>query len=262
MLRPRVMPVLLMRDGGLVKTRRFGEYDYIGDPINTVKVFNEKLVDELVFLDIDATTMGKEPNYSLISKLASEARMPLCYGGGIKSVEQASRVVGLGVEKIAVSSGMFSDKHLVVEMSEQLGSQSVVGVLDVKKKFGRYCLVVNNGKDVVKGWKLRSAIEWLQTQGIGELLLNSVDQDGLMTGYDLELIAKVRPHIHVPLTVVGGVGSFEHIAEMISRFGLTGAGAGSFFVFKGAYRAVLISYLDDQQKNQLLEAAYLKQGLG
>lgn len=256
MLRPRIIPVLLLRDGGLVKTRLFGAHDYIGDPINTVRVFNEKTVDEIVFLDIDASVQGREPNYKLIAKIASEARMPLCYGGGVRTLAQASKIVSLGVEKIALSSGLFSDDKLVAQVSEHLGSQSVVAVLDIKKRFGKYSIVHHNGTIPLKGWKLNSAIEWLQDQGIGELVVNCIDSDGLMQGYDLDLISRIKPHVHVPLTVVGGAGTFEHMENLVKRFGLIGAGAGSYFVFKGIYKAVLISYPDLGQKERLRALAY------
>jgi len=256
MLRPRITPCLLVHDGGLVKTARFKDPKYVGDPINAVKIFNEKEADELIVLDIDATVGEREPNFRLIAQFAAECRMPLCYGGGIKTVEQAKRISGLGVEKIAISSAALENPSLIGAIAEEIGSQSVVVVLDVKKRaFGRgYEVWTHNGK---KGTG-RSPVEVAQEAaqlGAGEILINSIDDDGQMKGYDLGLARAVREAIRLPMTMLGGAGSLADIGQLISTCGVVGASAGSLFVFKGPYKAVLISYPAQAQKEELIRAA-------
>lgn len=251
MLRPRIIPCLLVHEGGLVKTERFRDPKYVGDPINAVKIFNEKEADELMVLDIDATSLGNEPNYRLIAQFAAECRMPLCYGGGIKTAAQAKQIIGLGVEKIALSSAALADPNLVTEIASGIGSQSVVVVLDVKKTlFGDHEVFSNNG---LKGTG-RSPIEvarQMEQHGAGEIVINSIDRDGQMKGYDLSLASKVREAIRLPMTVLGGAGSLQDMKQLIDACGVIGAGAGSLFVFKGPYRAVLINYPDPVQKENI-----------
>jgi cyclase len=190
MLRPRIIPSLLVHENGLVKTVNFKNPKYVGDPINAVKIFNEKAVDELAVFDIDATVLGKEPNYSLIERLASQSMMPLCYGGGVKTVEQAQRIFSLGIEKIALSSAVLQDPKLITEISDRVGAQSVIVVLDVKKKLlGGYEVYTHNGKKAT-GINPFKFIEEAQKLGAGEIVINSIDKDGVMKGYDLDLIAK------------------------------------------------------------------------
>jgi cyclase len=255
MLRPRIIPCLLVRDKGLVKTVQFGASKYVGDPINAVKIFNEKEVDELIVLDIDATTKSAEPDFKMIQKLAAECRMPLCYGGGIKTVEQAKRIIGLGVEKVAISSAALAAPQLITAMADEIGSQSVVVVLDIKKKlFGKQEVFTHNAKHGTG----RSPVEVAQQaeeMGAGEIVINSIDLDGQMTGYDLALAGKVREAINLPMTVLGGAGSLADIGQLIRTCGVVGAAAGSLFVFKGPYRAVLINYPDQSQKDNLLRSA-------
>jgi cyclase len=242
MLRSRVIPCLLIHNNGLVKTVKFNDNTYIGDPINTVKIFNEKQVDELMILDIDATVLGKEPNFKLIEKLANESRMPLCYGGGIKTSAQADRIFSLGVEKIALSSAAVNNPELINEISNMVGSQSIVVVLDVKKSiFGKYEIVTHNAKNKVGG-DLEATITQLIERGVGELVINSVDHDGVMKGYDFTLLDRVYAVSSVPLTMVGGAGSLSDITEAVERYKIVGVAAGSLFVFKGKYKAVLINY--------------------
>lgn len=243
MLRSRVSPCLLVHNKGLVKTVKFKDAKYVGDPINAVKIFNEKEVDELIVLDIDATVENKSPDYQMIKHLANESRMPLCYGGGIKTPQQAQEIIKLGVEKIAISSEALSNPSVLREMADIIGKQSVVVVLDVKKTlFGSYEIYTHNGKKKVKK-KLEQVISELEEIGIGELVINSIDQDGMMKGYDMKLAEKVRDLASVPLTILGGAGSSEDILKLIEKFKVIGASAGSLFVFKGVYKAVLINYL-------------------
>lgn len=251
MLRSRVIPCLLVHDGGLVKTQKFGAPKYVGDPINAVRIFNEKEVDELVVLDIDATVQQRGPNFKLIEDLAAECRMPLCYGGGVSNAEQASRIVGLGVEKVAVSAAALDRPEVIAEMAVAVGNQSVVAVLDVKRgMLGGYSVVTHNGTKKHKIEPIGLAIE-LQGLGIGELVVNSVDNDGQMRGYDLQLAEKIRAAVDIPMTIMGGAGSLDDVQQLISKFGIIGAAAGSLFVFKGKYRAVLINYPTQREKDSL-----------
>lgn len=246
MLRSRVIPCLLVHNKGLVKTVKFKSPKYVGDPINAVKIFNEKEVDELIVLDIDATVNGVEPNYQMIEYLANESRMPLCYGGGVKTPEQAQKIIKLGVEKVALSSEAIANPKLLIDIANIIGRQSVVVVLDVKKTLlGSYEIYSHNGKKKVKK-NLFEFIAELENIGIGELVINSIDNDGVMKGYDLALIKKVRGCVNLPLTVLGGGGSVDDILNLINEYKIIGASAGSLFVFKGVYKAVLISYLPKQ----------------
>lgn len=251
MLRPRIIPCLLIKDGGLVKTVNFNNPKYVGDPINVVKILNEKEVDELIVLDISSTTSGQLLNYQLIENIAAECRMPLCYGGGISNVEQIKRLVSLGVEKVSVSSAIFNNDKFLIEASKIVGNQSIAVVLDVKYINNDYFIFINNG---VKNTeiKLFNFINQLSKIGIGELVINSIDRDGTMLGYDFELVEKVKSLINFPLSVIGGASSHENITELFKKFGQIGAGVGSLFVFKGKYKAVLVNYPTGIEKLQIL----------
>lgn len=257
MLRPRIIPCLLVKDKGLVKTVKFANDKYVGDPINAVRIFNEKEVDELIVLDIDATVKGVGPDLKMIERLAAECRMPFCYGGGVKTVEQAKTIIGLGVEKVALSSAAIANPQLVADIAREVGRQSVVVVLDVKKKLlgGKYDIWTHNGKVNTHKHPIEFARQ-LEDLGAGEVVLNSIDHDGMMKGYDLSLVEKVRAATTVPLSVVGGAGSLNDLAGLISRFGIIGAAAGSLFVFKGSYKAVLINYPSPTEKDKLIQDAH------
>lgn len=258
MLRPRIIPCLLIHQGGLVKTRKFQEPKYVGDPINAVKIFNEKEADELMVLDIDATVSKAEPNYALIAKLAAECRMPLCYGGGITTPQQAARIIGLGVEKVSVSAAALTRPALLTEIAAAIGRQSVVAVLDVRKKSGLfskgYEVCTHNARQAHKADPI-ALVQQLQVAGAGEIVINAIDRDGEMQGYDIELARQVRHVVKVPLTILGGAGSLAHMGELFGACGVVGAAAGSLFVFKGPYRAVLINYPTAAQKDDLCRAA-------
>lgn len=252
MLRPRIIPCLLVKTGGLVKTVNFTNPKYVGDPINAVKIFNEKEVDELIVLDIDATVEGKGPDYGRIKNLAAECRMPLCYGGGVKTVEQVEKIISLGVEKVAISSAAIEQPDIVKRMASVVGSQSVVVVMDVKRQSnGEYEIWTHNGSKKTGKRPAEFARE-IEGLGAGEIVVNSIDRDGVMKGYDLVLARTVREATTLPLTVLGGAGALKDIGELISTFGIVGAAAGSLFVFKGIYRAVLISYPSRLEKDALL----------
>ena len=255
MLAPRIIPCLLVHKKGLIKTVKFNKDKgkYFGDPSNAVKIFNEKEADELMVLDIDATVEGREPDYKMIEYLAVECRMPLCYGGGIKTVAQAQKVFNLGVEKIALSSAVVENPSLVSEIAKEVGTQSVVVVLDVKKKmFGGYDVFTHNGTKKSKV-NLEKFVVELQGLGVGEIVINSIDNDGVMQGYDIGLVSKLKPLIETPMTILGGVGTLNNIKDLINQFGIIGCAVGSLFVFKGKYKAVLINYPRENEKKELYE---------
>lgn len=256
MLRARVIPCLLVQDGGLVKTTRFGSPKYVGDPINAVRILNEKEVDELIIVDIDATRLGREPNYRLIEILANECRMPLCYGGGVGQVEQIERIVGLGVEKVALGAILHAGEQILSDAAARVGSQSLVAVLDVQKTgLLRRSEVVTHNATRRTGCDPVSFARKVQELGAGEVLLNNVDRDGTMKGYDRDLVAAVRAATSLPLTVLGGAGSLDDIGNLIHENGVIGAAAGSLFVFKGKYRAVLINYPTPELKGRMMHQA-------
>lgn len=253
MLRPRITPCLLVHNGGLVKTVKFGEPKYVGDPINAVRIYNEKEADELIVVDIDATRLGREPSYRMISNLANECRMPLCYGGGVRTVEQLEKIIALGVEKVAVSAAAIEQPELISEAAARVGSQSVVVVIDFKRTgILRRAEVVTHNATKRTGLEPMEFARKVELLGAGEIVLNSVDRDGTMEGYDMELVYRVRESVGVPITVLGGAGSLGDIQELVSIHGIIGAAAGSLFVFKGKYRAVLINYPNIKERDSLL----------
>ena len=257
MLRPRIIPCLLVHDKGLVKTIRFSEPKYVGDPINAVRIFNEKEVDELIVLDIDASREKREPDYKMISHLAEECRMPLCYGGGVTTSDQVMKIIGLGVEKVAISAAAINNPRLISEAADKVGNQSIVVVLDVKKRLlpGKYEVKIYNGTKFT-GKCPFELVKEIEQLGAGEIVINSIDNDGVMKGYDHLLIEKIRKSIHIPLTVLGGAGSLNDIGQLFQKHGTLGAAAGSLFVFKGQYRAVLINYPNSAEKDLLINKNY------
>ena len=258
MLYPRIIPVLLVHNKGLVKTVKFKDPKYVGDPINAVKIFNEKETDELMVLDIDASVEGREPDYKMIEHLATECRMPLCYGGGIKTIEQANRILGLGVEKVAFSSAALENPDMLSQLAKQVGNQSVVVVLDVKKRrfSSKYDCYTHNGKKNTKQCPFEFAKQ-AEALGVGEIVINDIDNDGVMKGYNLELINKVKSTVSVPFTACGGAGSIDDVGKLIAQEKIVGAAAGSLFVFKGKYRAVLINYPKPNEKDELFRQYFL-----
>ena len=251
MLRSRIIPCLLVHNKGLVKTVRFKDPKYVGDPINAVKIFNEKEVDELVVLDIDASKYNTEPNFNLISNLAVECRMPFCYGGGIKTVEHAEKIINLGVEKIAISSAAIDDIDICNKIGNAIGFQSLSVVIDVKKNFfSGYTIYTNNGKNK-SSIEFNKILKELDNLNVGEIIINSIDNDGLMKGYDMKLADYVRNICNRPLTILGGAGNLNDVKSLITKYKIIGAAAGSLFVFKGKYKAVLINYPNRKEKLSL-----------
>jgi cyclase len=254
MLRSRVIPCLLIQNGGLVKTVKFGNPKYVGDPLNAVRIFNEKVVDELIIVDIDASIFNREPDYKLIAELAKECRMPLCYGGGVKFPEQVEKIISLGVEKVAIGSAAIKDPALIEKSASKVGSQSIVVVMDVKKTGlvrKKYELFTHNGTRST-GFKPTDFAQIMEASGAGEILVNNIDRDGMLTGYDIELVSQIQEVINVPITSLGGASSLNNIGELFDKLGIVGAAAGSIFVFKGKYKAVLIQYPNEVDKNSLV----------
>jgi cyclase len=250
----------LIQNKGLVKTIEFKDPKYVGDPINAVKIFNEKEVDELLVLDIDATTEGRGPDFDLISSLAKECRMPFCYGGGINTVEQAKKIINLGAEKVALSTAAITNNKLLADIGDDIGVQSVVVVVDVRKRkmsFSNdiYDIYINNGKTKID-LGLLEFIDMLSQIGIGELVINSIDQDGKQQGYDLNLVEIIYNRVDIPLSILGGAGNLDDIRKLFEKFKIIGAAAGSLFVFKGKYRAVLINYPDQISKLRLMQDSF------
>lgn len=258
MLRPRLIVSLLVHRGGLVKTSTFGEPKYVGDPINAVRIFNEKEVDELIVTDIDATRENRAPDFQLIARLANECRMPLCYGGGVRDVATIDRIIDLGVEKVALSAAAVADPDLIPAAAAHVGAQSIVVVMDVKKTgLRRRPEIVTHNATVRTGLDPVDFARTVEAAGAGEIVVNSVDRDGTMQGYDIDLISRVRDAVTVPMTVLGGAGSLEDVRRIYDVQGLIGAAAGSLFVFKGKYRAVLINYPNRQEKMALMQGMAL-----
>lgn len=241
MLKHRVIPALLLRDGGLVKTRQFKDAKYVGDPINAIRIFNDKEVDELMVLDIVASKRGQEPDYAMIELFAGECFMPLCYGGGVRSVDQAARIFDLGVEKISLNSSAINDIRLISQIADRFGNQSVVVSIDVKRNWLKRPELYEHriGKAHKMAW-----LDFAQravAAGAGEVLINAVDRDGEMKGMDLDLIREASTKLSVPLIALGGVGSMKDIKAAVDA-GASAVAAGAFFVFHGPHRAVLITY--------------------
>lgn len=247
MFRPRVIPCLLLQKGGLVKTVRFKSPTYIGDPINAVKIFNDKEVDELLFLDIAASVEDRAPNIDYLRSVCSECFMPLAYGGGIKTLEQVKAILAAGVEKVVLNSIAAEDSSFVKRVSECVGSQAVVVAVDVKKSFfGKYQVVIRSATKSTGCDPVSFALNAARA-GAGELLLTSVDREGTMMGYDIELLKRVSSAVDIPVVANGGAGTTAHFADAVRAGGASAVAAGSMFVFHGKHRAVLINFPTAQQ---------------
>jgi imidazole glycerol-phosphate synthase subunit HisF len=249
----RIIPCLLLRNNGLVKTIKFRESVYIGDPINAVKIFNEKEVDELIFLDIDASKKDKEPSYDLIRNIASECFMPFAYGGGVASLEQIEKIIKSGAEKIIINTQAFLQKKFVREAVEKFGSSTIVVSMDIKKGlFDNYSVYIKGGSRNTGRNPVEYAKE-IEDSGAGELFINSIDRDGVMEGYDLDLISKVSSSVRIPVIACGGAGKPEDFRLAFLKGGASAVAAGSFFVFHGKRRAVLITYPSYTEISALFE---------
>ena len=249
----RIIPCLLLRNNGLVKTVKFKESTYIGDPINTVKIFNEKEVDEIFFLDIDATKTKKEPPYELIQNIASECFMPFAYGGGIHSLQQIEKIIKSGAEKIIINSHAFVQKNFIKEAVHQFGSSTIAVSIDVKKEFLKGNTVYIKGGTQSTGNNPVDYSKEIENEGAGEILINSIDRDGVMEGYDIELIKSISQSIRIPIIACGGAGKLSDFRLAVKEGGASAAAAGSFFVFHGKRRAVLITYPSYSEISKLFD---------
>ena len=254
MMSIRVIPCLLLRNGGLVKSVKFKNATYVGDPINAVKIFNDKEVDELLFVDIEASRQKRGPNYELISRISREAFMPFGYGGGVRNLDEVKQLTRLGVEKVSLNACALDDPDFISRAADISGSQSVVAAIDVKKDLlGRY--------RVFDYRKLKTTahdpVEWamsLEKKGAGEILLNSVDRDGTFSGYDIDITRRVAESVNIPVIALGGAGSISHFADAVHNGKASAVAAGSFFIFYGPHRAVLITYPDKKELKKAFAA--------
>jgi len=253
MLRTRVIPCLLLKGQGLVKTIKFKDPKYVGDPINAVKIFNDKEVDELIFLDITATLEKRNPNFKVIQDIASEAFMPLGYGGGIRDIDDIKKILNLGVEKVIINSFAVENPFFIRKAADIVGSQSVVVSIDVRKNFwGKYEIFIHSGKKNTKLDPLTYA-QQVQSMGAGELFINSIDMDGTMLGYDVGLIRKITEAVDIPVIACGGAGRLNDFNRAVKSGGASAVAAGSMFVFQGKHRAVLISYPEIEMLKGVLD---------
>jgi imidazole glycerol-phosphate synthase subunit HisF len=254
MKRIRVIPVLLIHNRGLVKSLKFKDYKYVGDPINAVRIFNDKEVDELAILDIDASRENRPPDISKIEEIVSEAFMPIAYGGGISNVDQVKKILSVGVEKVILNRSAVKNISLVSEIAKQFGSQSVVVSIDYKKNlFGKQIVFTENGK-TNSGMNPLNFAKQVEEAGAGEILLNSIERDGSFAGYDLDMIEKISHAVHIPTIAVGGASSLSDFKQAVQQ-GASAVSAGSMFVFQRPHRAVLISYPSRKElESQLYEA--------
>jgi cyclase len=252
MLNKRIIPVLLIEDGYLVKTRKFNNSIYLGDPINAVKIFNEKEVDEIIILDISASKDGQKPNFELISEIASECFMPMTYGGGINSLDDIKKLFSIGIEKVSINQNCLKDFFLVREASRIFGSQSIVVSVDIKYNILGKPLIY----DYVKKRTFSDPIAFLndaESNGAGEIFLNFFDRDGVMEGYDIQYLIKISEKIKLPIIACGGAGNLDHIKDLFFKTAVPAAAAGSIFVFTGKHKAVLITYPESSEVAEILK---------
>lgn len=252
MLRPRIIVSLMLHKNNLYKSINFKNYVYIGCPLNAVKLLNEKEVDELFLCDVDASKENKSPNFDLIKKIAEECRMPFAYAGGVTSCSIANKLISFGVEKVGINTAAIYNPDLIKEISNEVGSQSVIGIIDygIKKHLFRknkQGIYYNSTNDFQELNILSLAKRYVQL-GVGELLFNSIDRDGTYTGYDLDTAKVMSSEFKIPLTFLGGCGSYEHMMQLINACGVIGVAASSIHIYKGPHKAVMINYPNQAQK--------------
>ncbi len=242
MLIPRVMPCLLLKESALVKTVRFQNPGYIGDPINAIRIYNEKEVDELIFLDIDATPQNRKPPFKILAEIASECFMPVTYGGGIRDLADAKEIFSLGIEKIAINTYLHENPTFIQAAADRFGSQAVVASIDVRQQApGRYEVFTRGGRQPTGLDPVQHAID-LERRGAGEILLTSIDRDGTQAGYDVDLIRSVATAVTIPVIACGGAGKVEDFGQAVREGGASACAAGSMLVYFGRNRAVLINF--------------------
>lgn len=244
MLRVRLIPCLLLKENGLVKTVNFNKYNYVGDPINTCRIFNELEVDELTFLDIRASVENKEPDYKILQEISEECFMPVSYGGGIKSLHQVEKILGIGFEKVIINTSAIENKKIISEIASNFGSQSLIVSIDYKKNiFGKYQIY---GRSGTKNYKLHP-VEWakeIKEYGAGEILLTSIDREGTWKGFDVELTKQVTEKVNLPVIANGGAGNIEDIVEVVNSGGASAVALGSMVVYQAKDMGVLVNFPD------------------
>jgi cyclase len=249
---PRIIPVLLLENGGLVKTEKFKNPKYIGDPLNAVKIFNDKEVDELLFLDIYASAENRKPSLEFLAEIAGECFMPLAYGGGVRDLKVIKEILQVGIEKVVISSYAIENPSFISEATTLYGSSTIAVCIDVKKSFfGKYEIYVSNGKKNTGIDPVKFAIE-MDKAGAGELIVNNIDKDGTMSGYDTELLKRITSSVGMPVIASGGAKDMGDFVSAMIEGGASAVAAGSMFVFHGKHRAILIKYPDQEEINQLL----------
>lgn len=250
-MHPRIIPILLLQNSGLYKTRKFAKPIYIGDPINAVKIFNDKEVDELVLLDIQATKTAKGPDFEMLKSIASECFMPLSYGGGINDVEMVRKLLGIGIEKVIINSAAYQKPDLIPRLAARFGVSTLIGSIDVRKSWrGKEEVYIKSGSEKIPSTPENWA-KSLEGMGVGEILINSIDRDGELCGYDLELIDRVSRTVSIPVIAAGGARDLQDVKAAVTESGASAAAAGSFFVFQGKHRAVLITYPGNEEVKSL-----------
>ncbi len=252
MYRPRVIPCLLLKDQGLVKTIKFKDPTYVGDPINAVKIFNDAKADELVFLDITATLENRITDLNVIRNIGDEAFMPFAVGGGIKTVDHAKDIIGAGAEKVVINSSAVENPQVITDIAEIFGRQSIIGSIDVKKNGAGYKVCVNSGQKNTERDPI-SIAEQMEEAGAGEILINSIDLDGTQKGYDIQLIKLISDSVSIPVIAAGGAGKESDFFDAVNDGGASAVAAGSLFVFIGRKRAVLINYPDRDELEEIFE---------
>lgn len=252
MIRPRVIPALLLKGQGLVKTVKFKDPKYLGDPINIVRIFNDKEVDEIVLLDIRATPENRGPQFDVLKNITSEAFIPLAYGGGIRTMEDVRSLLSIGIEKLIMNTSSVESPSLIREVADHAGSQAAVVSIDVKQNLlGKYEVFIGGGQMKTGLDPVKHAVE-MEKMGAGEILINSIDRDGMMQGYDINLVRQVADAVSIPVVACGGAGNLSHVAEVIKDGHASAAAAGSMFVFQGPLRGVLISYPTPKELKQYI----------
>ena len=253
--RPRIIPVLLVDDRDLIKTVNFDKRTYLGDPVNAVKIFNRKGIDELSILDIGASKNKKEPDFELLKDIASEAFMPLSYGGGISNIEQIRELLAIGYEKVVINTGLIKNPNLITEAAKLFGSQSIVASIDAKKTNKGYECAIIDGHELVNITPIELAKK-AEDLGAGEIIINSIDQDGMMHGYDIELVKNVVDSVNVPVTAIGGASGIDDLKKVLYEGHAHAAAGGSMFVYYGRLKAVLITAPSEKE---LIQAGIYKE---
>ena len=253
MYRPRIIPILLLKNGGLIKTTQFGKERYIGDPINAVHVFNGLKADEIVLLDVEASQQKRPISIELVKKIAEEANMPFSVGGGISTLDQIAERINAGSEKVILNTIAMLDRKFISEAAQHFGSSTLVACLDVKKSFfGNYGACINRGTKMMKGSIVNHAMQ-LEEAGIGEIIIQSVDRDGLMNGYDIALIQQISEAVSIPITALGGAGSLNDMKDLLLDVSVNGLAAGSMFVYHGARKGILVNYPEKDKIQNLFK---------